>query len=70
MAKEIEQNMNGVKMGHNKLRANIAKFVVENIGLGDFKLPGKNVREKTQMAYHMKGTISLRQVRCSLYEEV
>ncbi|KAI3675379.1 hypothetical protein L1987_84969 [Smallanthus sonchifolius] len=31
--KELEQSLNGIKMGKNKLRINIAKFAIENEGL-------------------------------------
>ncbi|KAJ0550297.1 putative RNA recognition motif domain, nucleotide-binding alpha-beta plait domain superfamily [Helianthus annuus] len=50
MAKEIEQNINGLKMGQNKLRVNIAKFAAENISLGDPRTSGKSAKEETQPA--------------------
>ncbi|MFS8033572.1 putative RNA recognition motif domain, nucleotide-binding alpha-beta plait domain superfamily [Helianthus anomalus] len=49
-AKELEYKMNGVKMGRFILKVNIAKFVVENVGLKD-----NGEQTKTQVGNVNKG---------------
>ncbi|MFS7965287.1 hypothetical protein Hanom_Chr09g00760511 [Helianthus anomalus] len=75
----MERMLNGTMMGNAKLRANIVKFVVENVGLlGDEKMKKEKVKEKVLLNepsvfsqhFRVKSQVVTNQGSGKLYSEV
>ncbi|KAI3676064.1 hypothetical protein L1987_85661 [Smallanthus sonchifolius] len=56
--KELEQILNGIKMGKNKLRVNIAKFAVENARLLEEEVQPRSKQVKQQPVYYQKPIVN------------